>query len=68
MSIIKKIRNQIGITQEQMALELNIEQGAISNYENGCRRPTIKIAYAIKRFASENGIEVSLEDIYPEHD
>lgn len=35
---IKQLREQKGITQQKMALDLNINQNTISRYENGVRQ------------------------------
>jgi DNA-binding XRE family transcriptional regulator len=36
-------REQLGITQEQMARQLDIKQNALSRYENGARRVPIYV-------------------------
>ena len=40
---IKSLREEHGLTQDQLAKELNISRNAISNYENGVRRPDLDL-------------------------
>lgn len=40
---IKTLREEHGLTQDQLAKELNISRNAISNYENGVRRPDLDL-------------------------
>lgn len=40
---IKTLREEHGLTQEQLAKELSISRNAISNYENGVRRPDLDL-------------------------
>ena len=39
---IKKTRNKIGITQEQLAEKINVTRQAVSNWENGKTEPDIE--------------------------
>ena len=51
MSIAKRLlnlRKQKGLTQEELACDLNISQSSISNYELGLTKPDIEI---LNRFA-----------------
>ena len=41
--VLKELREQKGMTQEEMAKELNITQRAYSYYERGERHPDIEI-------------------------
>lgn len=48
---IKKVRSELGITQKELALRLNVTPQLVSQYENGIKKPkteTIeKIAFAL---------------------
>lgn len=47
--IIKSIRNQLGITQEQLAHELNVSFSTVNRWENGHRIPKkLAIVYLIE--------------------
>ena len=37
---IKKTRNKLGITQEELAEKINVTRQAVSNWENGKTEPT----------------------------
>ena len=39
---IKKTRNKIGITQEELAEKINVTRQAVSNWENGKTEPDIE--------------------------
>lgn len=46
-SAIKKFRKEKGLTQEELANEINIPRNNITRYENGTRTPSIKILIKI---------------------
>ena len=55
--IIKSIRNQLGITQEQLADELNVSFSTVNRWENGHRIPKkLAIVYLIE-FCKRKGID-----------
>lgn len=56
---LKNIRKKANLTSKELAEKLYISQSSISQYENGKRRPSIKVA---KRIAELFGC--TLEDIY----
>lgn len=62
---IRAIRQKLGMTRKEFAQALKITQMSISNYENNIRYPAIGIGYKILNLAKENGLNVSLENIYP---
>lgn len=59
---IKKIRISLLIDQDQFAKKVGISRQAISNYERGVRKPSLKNIRKMKDIADENGIEVKVED------
>lgn len=58
MNVIKRYRLENGLTQEEMAERLNISQGAVNQYENGKRIPSVKVIPAIIKMTG-----CSLDDI-----
>ena len=59
---IKFFREQLGLTQQQLAEKADISSKAIGRYENGNRVPSVKIAEGI---ATALGISVN-ELLYPD--
>jgi len=59
MNSLRKIREEKGMTQVQLAAAANVTQGMISAYENGVL-PTLPIALRISRI-----LGASLEDLFP---
>lgn len=58
--IIKSIRKQLGITQEQLAHELNVSFSTINRWENGHRVPNkLAIVYLIE-FCRENAVDTTI--------
>ena len=57
--IIRDLRKQKGITQEQLATALNVSQSTITSWENGKRRPDISLLPSIAAYFG-----VSINDIY----
>lgn len=49
MSVLKKRRNECGMTQGQLASQLNVEQAAISNWESGRYSPQRKYREALAK-------------------
>ena len=65
---LRKIREEIGISQEQFANELGVSRAAIGYYESGKRIPDIAFIYALHTFTGVNinyifGIEESMKPI-----
>ena len=56
--MIKKIRTEKNITQEQLSEKLNITRQAVSNWENGKTQPDVDTIINIS-----NVLEVSVEEI-----
>lgn len=58
--IVKSIRKQLGITQEQLAHELNVSFSTINRWENGHTVPKkLAIVYLIE-FCRQNAINIDL--------
>lgn len=64
--IFESFRSRHGLSQSQLAVALNIAQGAVGNYEAGLRQPSIAVAWRFKRFAESKGEYILLEELYPE--
>jgi transcriptional regulator with XRE-family HTH domain len=67
-TIIKKIRLNLCLEQEQFANILGISKSAIYNYEKGHRTPRLRIIKKLREIAKENGMEFSVEDFLNELD
>ena len=63
---IKEVRAKLGLTQEQLGDILCVQQCAISNYEIGRRRISVKMCYKIIKLAKAKGWNISLEYLMPE--
>ena len=44
--ILRACRERKGLTQEELAFELNVNQSDISKYENGSKEPTLSLVQA----------------------
>ena len=63
---IKKIRSDLGISQEEFAKCLGVTQSAICLYEGGKRLPTMRVAYKISDLARLEGVgEYDISEIIP---
>lgn len=56
---IKKLRKQRGMTQSQLAEQLNVSQATVASWENGTRRPDLDFLPTIAAFFG-----VTVNDIY----
>ena len=71
-SLISKLRNERGMSQEELATELNCTKQAVSNYERNTRKPDYEVLEAISDifnvpigfFLSEQERRAKLEQIY----
>lgn len=45
-AILKACRERKGLTQEELAFELNVNQSDVSKYENGFKEPTLSMVQA----------------------
>lgn len=62
-NIIKDLRNELGMTQTELAKAIGISQCYLSCIEIGIRPANLRVAWAIKIFAKDLGIDLPLEDI-----
>ena len=73
--LLKQIRIENNLTQEQIAKQFNVTNKTISNYENGTRSPDLefiknlcnKFNISIKSFFEGNIINESNKKIYSDH-
>ncbi|QPB42197.1 helix-turn-helix transcriptional regulator [Rodentibacter haemolyticus] len=65
MNRISEFRKKINLTQQELAKEINITQGAIAHYETGRREPPINIAQRIISVMKNHGIDCTLDELFP---
>lgn len=53
---IKKLRNKMLLTQQELAKLLNVAYVSINRWENGVHEPTMKAKRELMKFFKENGI------------
>ena len=58
-------RKGLGLTQEQIAPELEVSRGAVAMFETGAARPSVETAWRYIELAEAHGIMIRLEDIFP---
>lgn len=58
--IIKRIRNQLKITQEQFARELSISFSTISRWENGHTIPSRLAKICLLEFCKNNSVDIEI--------
>lgn len=58
--IIKSIREQLGITQEQLAHELNVSFSTINRWENGHRVPKKLAIVCLIELCRHNAIDMTI--------
>jgi len=56
---LEEIRKQRGVTQEELALALEVSRQTINSLENGRYNPSIILAFKIARF-----FKMSIEEIF----
>ena len=65
MNNLAKVRESIGITQHQLAMQLGCRQSRISNYEVGNRMTSLANARKITDALNQLGASVTLDDVFP---
>lgn len=65
MNHIKALREKTGLSQEGFGALLGLSQGAIGHYENNRRTPGLDECRAIVRAFNEQGLAVTLDDVFP---
>lgn len=58
--IIKKVRKQLGITQEQLARELDISFSTINRWENGHTSPSKLAKRRLIEFCRNNNVDITI--------
>lgn len=58
--IIKKVRKQLGITQEQLARELDISFSTINRWENGHTSPSKLAKRRLLEFCINNNVDITI--------
>ena len=50
MKFLKQIRKEKKLTQQKVALDLNISRESLSYYENGKRQPSLELLVAFSKY------------------
>ena len=50
MKFLKQIRKEKNLTQQKVALDLNISRESLSYYENGKRQPSLDLLVAFSKY------------------
>ena len=58
-NIVKKIRVERGLSQQELATALHVSRQTISYIENGQKKPTILLALRLAEY-----LQISVEDIF----
>ncbi|HCT64213.1 MAG TPA: transcriptional regulator [Lachnospiraceae bacterium] len=58
--IIKQVREQLNITQEQLARELNISFSTINRWENGHTSPSKLAKMRLLEFCKDSSIDITI--------
>ena len=62
---MKALREQMGLSQTELAEHLDVTVSTISLWEAGKREPRPARAWALIELADSYGIRLKLEDIFP---
>lgn len=65
MNNLAKVRENIGITQKQLANQLGYGQPRIANYETGSRTPSLAETRRIVSALNRLGATTTLDDVFP---
>lgn len=50
MKFLKQIRKEKNLTQQKVALDLNVSRESLSYYENGKRQPSLDLLVAFSKY------------------
>ena len=62
--MIKDIRQNLGLTQTELAKAIGISQGAISQIESDSVELTVNVARELIRVSKERGLIISFNDLF----
>ena len=65
MNNLKKMRENVGLTQLELAQKINVTKASVSNYETGFRKPNLKVAQQIAIAISDSSFSCSVDDLFP---
>ena len=66
-TILKLIRENLCISQTELAQLLGVSFVSVNRWENGHFEPTLKVKRKILRFCRDNGIKIEDYDYLPKH-
>lgn len=64
MKNVKYIREQLGLSQDELAKIISVSQSSISNYERHKQEISPPVARRLVALSRNHGLKVSLDDIY----
>lgn len=64
-SNLKACREKVGLKQHELAQKLGSDQGRISHYENGRRKPDLETCRKLVAVLNEAGGEFTLDQVFP---
>ncbi len=64
MTVIRQVREEVGLTQAAFGALFKVGQSSVAHWEARQREPRPVVAKAIVRFAASKDIEINLSDIY----
>ena len=62
----RQVREQLGLTQAQLAARIGVTQGSVSFYESGQITPPPDVVRILIAAAKKHGFAVTYDDIYRE--
>lgn len=65
MNNLSSYRKRLGLTQSELADELNCTKGNISHYEKGRRKVNLDACRQLVAFFNKNGMKISIDDLFP---
>ena len=57
--LVKEIRIELGMSQEQLSKELHVSFATINRWENGRNNPNKLARKALYEFCDKNGVEIN---------